>query len=110
MNKDQPSESSELEPGAQFNRYTIVKTLGRGGMATVYEAIHGDLQKRVALKTMLPWFALRADLVQRFMIEARAASRLAHLHVVAVHDIGVEKSIPFMAMDLLDGEDLSSML
>lgn len=97
-------------PGEKFNRYTIVRRIGEGGMAIVYEAIHTDLQKRVALKTMVPWFALRTDIIQRFMIEGRAASRLAHPHVVSIHDIGVENDIPFMAMDLLDGADLSTIL
>lgn len=100
----------ELSPGETFNRYTIVGRIGAGGMATVYEAIHRDLQKRVALKTLHPAFALRTDLVQRFVIEARAASRLAHPHVVAIYDIGVERSVPFMAMDRLEGEDLDKLI
>ncbi len=99
----------KLTPGEEFGRYLIVRQIGQGGMAAVYEAIHTDLQKRVALKVMHPCFSLRIDIVQRFVIEARAASRLAHPHVVAVHDIGVEQNMPFLAMDLLEGEDLFSL-
>ena len=98
-----------LLAGERFGRYLIVRQIGTGGMAAVYEALHTDLQKRVALKVLHPWFSLRSDVVQRFVIEARAASRLAHPHVVSVHDIGVEQSMPFLAMDLLEGQDLSSL-
>jgi len=98
-----------LLAGERFGRYLIVRQIGTGGMAAVYEALHTDLQKRVALKILHPWFSLRSDIVQRFVIEARAASRLAHPHVVAVHDIGVEQSMPFLAMDLLEGQDLFSL-
>ncbi len=98
-----------LLAGERFGRYVIVRQIGTGGMAAVYEALHTDLQKRVALKILHPWFSLRSDIVQRFVIEARAASRLAHPHVVAVHDIGVEQSMPFLAMDLLEGQDLSTL-
>lgn len=99
-----------LKPGEKFGRYFIVRQIGQGGMAAVYEAIQKDLQKRVALKVMHPCFSLRNDIVQRFVIEARAASRLAHPHVVAVHDIGVEQNMPFLAMDLLEGVDLFTLI
>lgn len=99
----------KLLAGEKFGRYLIVRQIGTGGMASVYEAIHTDLQKRVALKVLHPWYSLRSDIVQRFVIEARAASRLAHPHVVAVHDIGVEQSMPFLAMELLEGQDLFSL-
>ncbi len=102
-------EMRTLLAGEQFGRYLIVRQIGTGGMAAVYEAIHTDLQKRVALKILHPWYSLRNDIVQRFVIEARAASRLAHPHVVAVHDIGVEQSMPFLAMDLLEGQDLYTL-
>jgi serine/threonine protein kinase len=98
-----------LLAGEKFGRYLIVRQIGSGGMAAVYEALHTDLQKRVALKVLHPCFSLRNDIVQRFVIEARAASRLAHPHVVSVYDIGVEQAMPFLAMDLLEGQDLASL-
>jgi CRP-like cAMP-binding protein/tRNA A-37 threonylcarbamoyl transferase component Bud32 len=99
-----------LEPGATFGRYVVVRHIGSGGMASVYEARHVDLQKRVALKVLHAWLALRLDVVQRFVLEARAASRLAHPHVVGILDIGASQSVPFMAMELLEGVTLSSVL
>jgi serine/threonine-protein kinase len=99
-----------FDPGMRFGRYEIVRRIGSGGMATVYEAIHVDLAKRVALKTLHRWLALRLDVVQRFVQEARTASRLQHPHVLGISDIGVEHDVPFMAMDLLEGEELAHVL
>jgi CRP-like cAMP-binding protein/tRNA A-37 threonylcarbamoyl transferase component Bud32 len=99
-----------LAPGSTFGRYAIVRAIGSGGMATVYEARHTDLQKRVALKVLHPALALRIDVVQRFVLEARAASRLAHPHVVGISDIGAVDGLPFMAMDFLEGAELAAVL
>jgi CRP-like cAMP-binding protein/tRNA A-37 threonylcarbamoyl transferase component Bud32 len=112
MTRDQRSAAvgKELAPGTQFGRYVIVRRIGTGGMATVYEARHTDLAKRVALKTLHRWLSLRMDVVQRFVLEARLSSRLEHPHVVGISDIGVEQEVPFMAMDLLEGEELAAVL
>ena len=100
----------DFDPGMRFGRYEIVRRIGVGGMATVYEARHIDLAKRVALKTLHRWLALRLDVVQRFVQEARTASRIEHPHVLGISDIGVEHDVPFMAMDLLEGEELAHVL
>ncbi|MBI2394129.1 MAG: protein kinase [Deltaproteobacteria bacterium] len=102
--------SADLPPGASFGRYAIVRRIATGGMATVYEARHVDLQKRVALKVILPALARHPELVQRFVLEARTAARLSHPHVIAVSDVGIEQGLPYLVMDLLEGEDLSSRL
>ncbi len=99
-----------FDPGMRFGRYEIVRRIGNGGMAMVYEARHIDLAKRVALKTLHRWLALRLDVVQRFVQEARTASRIDHPHVLGISDIGVEHDVPFMAMDLLEGEELAHVL
>jgi serine/threonine-protein kinase len=107
--RENPSRKG-FDPGMRFGRYEIVRRIGAGGMATVYEARHVDLAKRVALKTLHRWLALRDDVVQRFVQEARTASRLDHPHVLGISDIGVEHDVPFMAMDLLEGEELAHAL
>jgi CRP-like cAMP-binding protein/tRNA A-37 threonylcarbamoyl transferase component Bud32 len=99
-----------LEPGSVFGRYHVVRPIGSGGMAAVYEARHVDLHKHVALKVLHAWLALRLDVVQRFVLEARAASRFSHDHVVRILDIGSIERVPFMAMDLLEGESLAEVL
>jgi serine/threonine protein kinase len=104
------SARGELPEGAAFGRYTITRRIGTGGMATVYEARHTDLHKRVALKVLHKWLALRTDVVQRFVLEARAASRLSHPHVVGITDIGAIEGVPFMAMDFLEGEELAAVI
>jgi serine/threonine protein kinase len=96
--------------GTIFGRYTIVRRIAEGGMATVYEARHIDLMKRVALKLLHRAYAGDPTLVQRFVLEARAASRLQHPHVVGVMDFGVEADRPYMVLDLLEGDDLATVL
>ncbi len=101
---------TQPEPGARFGRYHIVRLIGSGGMAAVYEARHVDLHKRVALKVLHRWLSLRLEVVQRFVLEARAASRFSHPHVVKILDIDSLDGVPFMAMDLLEGEQLAEVL
>ncbi len=102
--------SGSLQPGATFGRYVIVRAIGSGGMATVYEVTHVDLHKRMALKVLHAWLAMRLDVVQRFVLEARAASRFSHPHVVPISDIGSIDGVPFMAMGLLEGEQLAEVI
>jgi serine/threonine protein kinase len=107
---DAPGNDRSLAPGTSFGRYTILRRIGKGGMATVYEARHVDLHKRVALKILHPWHAMRTDVVQRFVLEARAASRIDHPNVVGISDIGVVDGATFLAADLLEGEELSGVI
>jgi serine/threonine protein kinase len=91
-------------------KYRVGALLQRGGMGAVYVATHELLEQRVALKV------LRADLSEdpasadRFLREARASARLKSDHVVKVFDVGVHEGIPYMAMELLEGEDLADTL
>ena len=108
MTADRTHES--LPPGTILGRYRLERRIAEGGMAQVYEATHLDLLKRVALKLLLPRYATDATLVQRFVLEARAASRLQHPHVLGVSDFGLEGERPYMVLDLLEGEDLADLL
>jgi len=93
-----------------FGRYRVVRQIGRGGMGAVYEAVHLDLEKRVALKVLLPSTAPQAEVVARFEREARAAARVRHPNVVDVSDVGVEAGVAWLVMEHLEGEDLSRLL
>ncbi|MDO9017706.1 MAG: serine/threonine-protein kinase [Deltaproteobacteria bacterium] len=93
-----------------FGRYRIVRQIGRGGMGAVYEAVHSDLEKRVALKVLLPSTASQNDMIARFEREGRAAAKIRHPNVVDVSDVGVEAGMPFLVMEFLEGEDLSNVL
>ncbi len=100
----------ELPAGTTFGRYAIVRRIGAGGMAAVYEAQHTHLGRRVALKILHPSYAVHAPSVERFVLEANAAARLQHPHVVDVFDVGVEDDVPFMVMEYLEGGDLGAIL
>jgi serine/threonine protein kinase len=88
-------------------RYLIDKKLGEGGMGAVYRATHQLLEKQVALKVLHNEFARKTDLVERFMQEAKAASRIRHENVIDISDFGATpEGIVFFAMELLKGHDL----
>jgi protein kinase-like protein len=85
--------------GAQVGRYTVVRELGRGGMATVYLARQRDLGRLVALKELGILRAADGELAARFLGEARLAGGLSHPNVVTVHDYFAEDGAPFIAME-----------
>ncbi len=107
-----PRAELPLEPGAVvLERFRIDRLLGRGGMGAVYEAWHLQLQRRFALKVMLPSLRSDAQMAQRFLREARAAARLSSPHIGRVHDFGsLPDGSPFMVMEYLEGETLEAAL
>lgn len=94
----------------QLGRYQVLRELGRGGMARVYEARHTALGLPVALKIMNPPAGTGTNAAERFIREARTLSRIRHQNVVQVFDVGVEQLHAFIAMELLDGLDLAKTL
>ncbi len=109
------STSSEDEgrfvPGTLLGgRYRIIGLLGRGGMGEVYRATDLTLGQSVALK-FLPEVASRNQrLLERFHGEVRVARLVSHPNVCRVYDIGEVEGMPFISMEYVDGEDLSSLL
>jgi len=99
-----------LVPGMTFGRYVIHRQLGAGGMGAVYEAVHADLKKRVAIKVMLPAAAQNPQARARFLREGEAVAKLRHPNVVDIADVGVIHDTPYLVMELLDGEDLGHLL
>jgi len=99
-----------LQAGTMLGRYEIRRQLGRGGMGAVYEAIHTDLRKRVAVKVLSPALAANEEARQRFLREGEAASRIRHPHVVDVTDVGSVGAVSYLVMEFLEGEDLSNRL
>ncbi|XXX80989.1 protein kinase [Sorangium sp. So ce134] len=90
-------------------KYRIERVLGQGGMGVVVAALHEQLQQRVAIKMLHP--GASAEMVERFVREARAAVRLKSEHVARVLDVGtLETGAPFMVMEYLEGSDLQETL
>ena len=90
-------------------RYRLGRTLGQGGMATVYEAEQSD-GPTVALKVIRPRLALDARACARFHREARAIAAIDHPGVVRVLDWGVADRVPYIAMELIEGISLAQVL
>lgn len=82
--------------------FRIVRKIGRGGMATVYEAIQESLGRRVALKTLTLPESHKEGLL-RFQQEAQVVGKLQHSNIVAIHGMGTEDGIHYLAMQLIDG-------
>jgi WD40 repeat protein len=90
--------------------YRVLKVLGHGGMGVVFLAEDIQLQRRVALKVMLPTLAASESARQRFIREARAAAAIEHDHIVPIFQVGEDRGIPFLAMPFLQGEPLDVRL
>jgi serine/threonine protein kinase len=103
-------EQTTLPAGARLGKYQIVRLLGLGGMGAVYEALHTEIGKRVALKTLAPAIAALPGARQRFLREAQVTSRLCHSNIVDVTDMGTEGAVAYLVMELLAGEDLARRL
>ncbi len=97
-------------PLGTLGDYTLRRQIGRGGMGVVYEAWQGSMDRVVALKVLPPGVAADDKAYSRFMREARAAGKLNHPSVVAVHASGQDEQTPYYAMEFVDGETLAQIL
>ena len=97
--------------GEKFGDYEIVRLVGRGGMGAVYEAINANINRRAAIKVLLPEFAKEDDTVRRFFNEARAVNTINHPGVVQVSDVGKRPDGSlYLVMEFLEGETLTERL
>lgn len=104
------SEQSALSPGARFGSYEILQQLGAGGMGEVYRAKDTRLNREVAIKTLSLERCSHPDALLRFEHEARAASALTHPNIVTIYELGHEDGTRYIAMELVDGKTLRSLL
>jgi serine/threonine protein kinase len=91
-------------------RYRLERKLGEGAMGSVWKAEHLMLGSKVAIKLLDESIAAHSIALARFMREARAAASLKSVHVVQIHDYGVDRKMPYIAMEFLEGETLSDRL
>jgi eukaryotic-like serine/threonine-protein kinase len=91
-------------------RYRTEEVLGRGGMASVYLARDGELDRRVAVKVLAEHLADTPGFRERFLREAKLAAQLSHPNIVQVFDVGEEDGRPFIVMECVEGSTLAEEL
>ena len=94
----------------RIGRYEIVREAGRGAFAYVLEARDEILRRRVALKVARPEALVSVPFRRRFVREAELAARLIHPHIVAIHEVGEEAGLVFIASEYCAGGDLAEWL
>lgn len=105
------SNDGRFVPGTLLaERYRIVALAGRGGMGEVYRAEDLTLDQEVAIKFLPAELAQDGAALARFHREVRIARQVSHPNVCRVFDIGASDGIPFLTMEYVDGEDLSTLL
>jgi eukaryotic-like serine/threonine-protein kinase len=93
-----------------FPHYEILEEIGRGGMGVVFKARQTALGRIVALKTVLAFGGIREEQRLRFVAEAKAMACLQHPNIVQIYEIGQRGEHPFLAMEYVEGENLSASL
>src|SRR5271154_7166377 len=97
----------------KIGRYEVIEELGRGAMGTVYRAKDPDMDRVVALKTIISLVLASqqgSEFRERFYREARAAGGLAHPGIVPVFDVGEDEGLPFLVMEYISGQTLESAI
>jgi serine/threonine-protein kinase len=91
-------------------RYELQEQIGRGGMAAVWRARDGRLDREVAVKLMREDLGESREFAARFTDEARRTARLSHPGIVSVYDYGVDGGTQFIVMELVRGRNLAELL
>lgn len=99
-----------LEAGTSLGPYKILAPLGAGGMGEVYRARDTRLGRDVAVKVITAALVGDPESIKRFAQEAHAAGSLNHANVCTIYDVGRHENLPYVVMELLDGESLRRRL
>ena len=112
-----PADSTDLPTGTatpvlgqRVAHYQVQQKLGEGGMGVVYRAYDLKLRRPVALKILPPEYAADPERRSRLLREARVASALNHPNIVAIHEVGSESGVDFIAMELVEGKPLAKLI
>lgn len=101
---------SDTQTRPTLGRYEVIKEIGKGAIGTVYLGRDPKINRKVAIKTLrydeIDGEQLK-EIKERFFREAEAAGRLSHPNIVTIYDAGEDYDITYMAMEYLDGHDLS---
>src|SRR5208282_1668513 len=102
-----PPGASTNEPGQRLDRYELLCPIAEGGMASVWlariEGKHG-FEKLVAIKTILPKFAADDQFQKMLLDEARIASRIEHVNVAQILDVGEQHEVVYVVLEWVDGD------
>lgn len=93
-----------------IGKYVDLELIGQGGMAEVYIGTDPALNRKVAIKLILPHFADQSDFEARFQREAKTIAGLRHGNIVQIYEFSIEDGAPFMVMEYLDGGTLDDIL
>lgn len=103
-----------MKKAEKIGKYKILDTLGQGAMGIVYKALDPDIDRKVAIKTirfdMVPDESGKSELMKRFMREAQAVGKLEHPNIVTIYDVGKEKNLTYIVMQLIDGKSLKEII
>ena len=91
-------------------RYEIIEKIGEGGMAYVFKARDGLLNRYVAVKVLKEEYSKDEVFVTRFRTEAQSAASLIHPNIVSVFDVGEDKGVSFIVMELLESKTLKDYI
>ena len=94
----------------RIGKYKILRQIGKGGMGVVYRALDTVLEREVALKIHTVGAEPNVEAVERFFREARVIASLKHPNIVTVFDLGQENDKVFIAMELLEGSDVTALM
>ena len=92
------------------NRYKIVKILGKGGMAVVFEAMDLVMKRTVALKVLKDDVSKDPQAVKRFINESKAISMLSHPNIVSIYDISIKGDLKYIVMERVEGITLKNYI
>src|SRR5262245_50126465 len=95
---------------SKLGPYEILEPLGRGGMGEVYRAYDTRLRRNVALKTVASTVLEDPAMRARFEREAHAIAALSHPNILAIYDVGSHEGIPYIAVELLEGDTLRTRI
>jgi serine/threonine-protein kinase len=106
-------DSPESKPTGTLTRigkYDVVGVLGRGGMGVVYRAVDRYLGREVAIKTLTEGINSDSDMLARFYDEGRKTGSFKHPNIVTVFELGDDNGIPYIVMELVDGDPLDKLI
>jgi eukaryotic-like serine/threonine-protein kinase len=98
---------TDLEPGTRVAQYELIREVGRGGMGVVYAARDLKLGRRVAMKFLRH---VDREVLDRFLIEARATAQCNHDNIVIIYEVDEYEGMPYMVLEYLEGKSLRDFM